>query len=66
MQTDEQLSTGKQRSFVQTAQELYQKGGYKAFYRGCGITVARSAPTSAIIFLTYVSFFIYKTKVSCY
>lgn len=58
MQTDEQLSTGRQqRSFVQTAQELYSKGGYKAFYRGCGITVARSAPTSAIIFLTYVSLF---------
>ncbi|CAO3624499.1 unnamed protein product [Mucor hiemalis] len=54
MQTDEQLSTSRQqRSFVQTAQELYAKGGYKAFYRGCGITVARSAPTSAIIFLTY-------------
>ncbi|KAG2204534.1 hypothetical protein INT47_012593 [Mucor saturninus] len=54
MQTDEQLSSGsRQRSFVQTAKELYAKGGYKAFYRGCGITVARSAPTSAIIFLTY-------------
>lgn len=54
MQTDEQLSTSRQqRSFAQTARELYAKGGYKAFYRGCGITVARSAPTSAIIFLTY-------------
>jgi ornithine carrier protein len=56
MQTDEQLSSGsRQRSFAQTARELYAQGGYKAFYRGCGITVARSAPTSAIIFLTYVS-----------
>ncbi|OBZ85514.1 Amino-acid transporter arg-13 [Choanephora cucurbitarum] len=55
MQTDEQLTTSntKQRTFVQTARGLYQAGGYKAFYRGCGITVARSAPTSAIIFLTY-------------
>lgn len=54
MQTDEQLSSAsRQRSFGQTARELYAKGGYKAFYRGCGITVARSAPTSAIIFLTY-------------
>ncbi|KAL7320658.1 mitochondrial ornithine carrier protein [Mucor circinelloides] len=55
MQTDEQLikSGAGQRSFYQTAKELYQVGGYKAFYRGCGITVARSAPTSAIIFLTY-------------
>ncbi|GAA5795353.1 hypothetical protein HPULCUR_000709 [Helicostylum pulchrum] len=58
MQTDEQLATtSRQRSFVQTAKELYAQGGYKPFYRGCGITVARSAPTSAIIFLTYVSFF---------
>lgn len=54
MQTDEQLAAGsRQRSFVQTAKELYTQGGYKPFYRGCGITVARSAPTSAIIFLTY-------------
>ncbi|KAL4206278.1 mitochondrial carrier domain-containing protein [Rhizopus microsporus] len=56
MQTDEQLlASSGQRSFTQTAKELYSTGGYKAFYRGCGITVARSAPTSAIIFLTYVS-----------
>lgn len=63
MQTDEQLlSKGStQRSFFQTAKELYAGGGYKAFYRGCGITVARSAPTSAIIFLTYVS----NTKYTC-
>ncbi|KAI7907399.1 mitochondrial carrier domain-containing protein [Cokeromyces recurvatus] len=54
MQTDEQLLVGNcQRSFFQTAKELYTVGGYRAFYRGCGITVARSAPTSAIIFLTY-------------
>ncbi|KAG1463681.1 hypothetical protein G6F56_005231 [Rhizopus delemar] len=51
MQTDERFKT--QRSFGQTAREIYKVGGYKAFYRGCGITVARSAPTSAIIFLTY-------------
>ncbi|EIE87493.1 hypothetical protein RO3G_12204 [Rhizopus delemar RA 99-880] len=54
MQTDEQLlSSSGQRTFSQTAKEIYSAGGYKAFYRGCGITVARSAPTSAIIFLTY-------------
>lgn len=60
MQTDEQLigsaKGSGQRTFIQTAKEIYSVGGYKAFYRGCGITVARSAPTSAIIFLTYVSF----------
>ncbi|KAI8980491.1 mitochondrial carrier domain-containing protein [Pilobolus umbonatus] len=57
MQTDEQLLSGhkvsSQRTFIQTARAIYEGGGYKAFYRGCGITVARSAPTSAIIFLTY-------------
>ncbi|KAG1466821.1 hypothetical protein G6F56_004616 [Rhizopus delemar] len=54
MQTDEQLMSAKgQRTFCQTAKDIYSAGGYKAFYRGCGITVARSAPTSAIIFLTY-------------
>ncbi|KAI8092641.1 mitochondrial carrier domain-containing protein [Halteromyces radiatus] len=55
MQVDEeQLRIGKtSRSFMQTTRELYNAGGIKAFYRGCGITAARSAPTSAIIFMTY-------------
>jgi ornithine carrier protein len=54
MQTDEQLhASAKKQTFFRPAQELYSAGGYKAFYRGCGITVARSAPTSAVIFLTY-------------
>lgn len=52
MQTDQE-SGGRPRSFVQTARELYKGGGASCFYRGCGITVARSVPTSAIIFLTY-------------
>ncbi|KAI8381556.1 mitochondrial carrier domain-containing protein [Radiomyces spectabilis] len=56
MQTDEELlSAGKRarQSFMQTARSIYVGGGIPAFYRGCGITVARSAPSSAIIFLTY-------------
>ena len=41
------------RGFLQVARELYTTEGVKGFYRGCLITVARSAPTSAVIFLTY-------------
>lgn len=39
--------------FVATAKDIWQMGGIKPFYRGCGITLCRSAPASAIIFLTY-------------
>lgn len=60
MQTDEELvaknagqAVREKRGFVQVAKEIYQGAGIKGFYRGCGITVARSAPTSAIIFMTY-------------
>ncbi|KAI9489168.1 mitochondrial carrier domain-containing protein [Zychaea mexicana] len=56
MQTDQEVLAGQNtrpRSFMQTAREVYAGGGVKGFYRGCGITVARSIPTSAIIFLTY-------------
>lgn len=55
MQTDQELLAGSSRSFIQTAKEIYRGGGIPGFYRGCGITVARSLPTSAIIFLTYAS-----------
>ncbi|KAI8064681.1 mitochondrial carrier domain-containing protein [Gongronella butleri] len=53
MQTDDVLGAQRQRSFVQTARQIYTTGGINAFYRGCGITVLRSAPTSAIIFMTF-------------
>ncbi|KAJ1968200.1 mitochondrial ornithine carrier protein [Dispira parvispora] len=32
---------------------LYQGGGIRALYRGCGITVARAAPSNAVLFVTY-------------
>ncbi|KAG5361443.1 Amino-acid transporter arg-13 [Yarrowia sp. C11] len=44
-------SSGK--GFFQVGKEIYQKGGVRALYRGCGITVSRAAPSSAIIFFTY-------------
>jgi ornithine carrier protein len=54
MQTEEEL-TGVKRRFGQVVKSVWQGAGIRGFYQGCGITVARSAPTSAIIFMTYVS-----------
>ncbi|RIA97298.1 mitochondrial carrier domain-containing protein [Glomus cerebriforme] len=58
MQTDEEvmIATRKKvikRGFWQISRELYKSDGISGFYRGCGITVARAAPSSAIIFMTY-------------
>ncbi|OLL25192.1 Amino-acid transporter arg-13 [Neolecta irregularis DAH-3] len=47
MQTD--ASSG----MLQTASDIWRSLGIKGFYRGCGITVARSAPSSAVIFLVF-------------
>jgi ornithine carrier protein len=52
MQIDQGQST-----FKQIATEIYTGAGIKGFYRGCGMTAAKSAPANAIIFMTYVSFF---------
>jgi len=40
-------------SFGQTFMAMYRAQGIKGLYAGCGITVARSIPSSAIIFLIY-------------
>ncbi|KAJ3344049.1 hypothetical protein HDU93_003212 [Gonapodya sp. JEL0774] len=55
MQTDELTSGGAtgRRGFVQEARSIWKAEGVKGFYRGCGITVLRSMPTSGVIFLTY-------------
>nr|POF12699.1 amino-acid transporter arg-13 [Quercus suber] len=37
-------------TFMSVGRELYRVHGLKGLYRGCGITVARSAPSSALIF----------------
>lgn len=52
MQTEDLLHTGR-RSFWSVGQTLWQQQGLKGMYRGCGITVARSAPSSAFIFSIY-------------
>lgn len=40
-------------SFVKEGMALWKQAGLKGMYRGCGITVARSAPSSAVIFMLY-------------
>ena len=39
--------------FLATGKELWREQGPRGFYRGCGITVFRAAPSSAIIFSIY-------------
>ena len=57
MQTEEIGSSLADRkpSFFQVGQKLWHQQGLKGMYRGCGITVARSAPSSAFIFGIYES-----------
>ncbi|KAK1782063.1 mitochondrial carrier domain-containing protein [Copromyces sp. CBS 386.78] len=43
----------KKNTFGQEARALWKQAGIKGFYRGCGITVLRSAPSSAFIFIVY-------------
>lgn len=52
MQTENMLHNSKS-GFIETGRSLVRTGGIAALYRGCGITVCRSAPSSAIIFVTY-------------
>lgn len=54
MQTEEiGLATGGKRTFFAVGKALYRQQGFAGLYRGCGITVVRSAPSSAIIFTVY-------------
>jgi mitochondrial ornithine carrier protein len=50
IQTGELNSTGVKPTFSGVGRALWQTHGLKGLYRGCGITVARSAPSSALIF----------------
>ena len=54
MQTEE-IGPGKmtKQRFWTVAQAIWTRQGIKGFYRGCGITVGRAAPSSAVIFTTY-------------
>ena len=54
MQTEDvkQLTGGKS-TFGAVGKALWNQHGLKGMYRGCGITVARSIPSSAFIFTVY-------------
>ncbi|KAI4104466.1 MAG: hypothetical protein L6R37_003209 [Teloschistes peruensis] len=51
--TKSPVTANKQSTFYRSGAELWQQQGLKGFYRGCGITVARSAPSSAVIFAVF-------------
>jgi mitochondrial ornithine carrier protein len=55
MQTDADSNVHNSRGFWQVGREMWRRGGVRIFYRGCGITVLRAAPSSAVIFWTYES-----------
>ncbi|KKK12811.1 hypothetical protein P175DRAFT_0468561 [Aspergillus ochraceoroseus IBT 24754] len=44
---------GKQQTFWSVGRNLWRQQGIRGLYRGCGITCARSAPSSAFIFTVY-------------
>lgn len=50
MQTEEVTLARSKGTFWGTGKELWKQSGLRGFYRGCGITVFRAAPSSAIIF----------------
>jgi ornithine carrier protein len=39
--------------FFAVAKDIYRSRGIRGLYAGCGVTVMRSAPSSAMIFLIY-------------
>ncbi|KAK9475990.1 mitochondrial carrier domain-containing protein [Lipomyces japonicus] len=53
MQTESAMSLSINKGFWQVGKDMYRAGGITVLYRGCLMTVLRSAPSSAIIFLTY-------------
>ncbi|KAL8370572.1 hypothetical protein RB595_000784 [Gaeumannomyces hyphopodioides] len=53
MQTTAIGQSAAKRTFWKESVALWNQAGIKGFYRGCGITVARAAPSSAFIFMVY-------------
>lgn len=51
--TGQKASAANQPTFWSVGRDLWRDQGVKGMYRGCGITVARSAPSSAIIFAIF-------------
>ncbi|KAL8916328.1 MAG: hypothetical protein Q9208_008595 [Pyrenodesmia sp. 3 TL-2023] len=48
--TARSLTRKQQTTFWQTGMDIWKQQGLKGLYRGCGITVSRAAPSSAVIF----------------
>jgi ornithine carrier protein len=53
MQTTAIGDTALRRTFWQEGTALWHQHGMRGLYRGCGITVIRSAPSSAFIFMIF-------------
>jgi ornithine carrier protein len=54
MQTEDVSKiTSENRTFAAVGKRLWNEQGLRGFYRGCGITVGRAAPSSAFIFTVY-------------
>ncbi|KAJ2907021.1 hypothetical protein MKZ38_008589 [Zalerion maritima] len=53
MQTTPIGTSTKNQTFLTEGAALWKEAGLKGLYRGCGITVLRSAPSSAFIFMVY-------------
>ncbi|KAI4865781.1 mitochondrial carrier [Hypoxylon rubiginosum] len=53
MQTAPVGGSRQNKSFWQEGKALWNQHGLRGFYRGCGITVLRSAPSSAFIFMVF-------------
>ena len=54
MQTEDvKRLTGGKSTFSAVGKALWKEHGIKGMYRGCGVTVARSIPSSAFIFTIY-------------
>ncbi|KAI1083039.1 mitochondrial carrier [Whalleya microplaca] len=53
MQTSPVGGTTQPRTFWQEGKALWGQHGLRGLYRGCGITVLRSAPSSAFIFIVF-------------
>jgi ornithine carrier protein len=53
MQTSSVHSTSPKARFFEEGLAIWRQYGLKGLYRGCGITVARSAPSSAFIFVIF-------------
>ena len=47
------MAAADQMTFAGETRALWKQAGWRGFYRGCGITVLRSVPSSAFIFIVY-------------